>query len=143
MRDNHGRFVKGGSGGPGRPKRATEQEYLATLSEAVSLTDWREVVTRAVSDAKSGDAKAREWLTKYLIGEAKGGDGADTEPNAEADNARERLELVGEYLLPLKLAEDGHPVEEHARMAANQIMAQQLKDERERMREGRSTAVGR
>jgi hypothetical protein len=114
---------------------------LATLGEAVSLTDWREVVTRAVSDAKSGDSKAREWLAKYLIGEAKGGDGADTEANAEADNARERLELVGEYLLPLKLAEEGHPVEEHARMAAYRIMNQQLKEDRERKREARSTAL--
>ncbi len=131
MRDKQGRFVKGSSGGPGRPKRATEQEYLATLGEAVSLADWREVVVRAMSDAKTGDAKAREWLAKYLIGEPKGDDGADTDPSAETDNAREQLESIGEYLLPLKLADEQHPLEEHARLAAYRILAQELNDQRE------------
>jgi hypothetical protein len=56
---------------PGRPprrRRAIEREYLATLSEAVSLDDWREIVLATVGAAKVGDARAREWLTRLLIG---------------------------------------------------------------------------
>jgi hypothetical protein len=41
---------------------------MATLGDAVTLDDWREVVARAVSDAKAGDQGARNWLAKYLIG---------------------------------------------------------------------------
>jgi hypothetical protein len=32
---------------------------------------WREIVERAVTDAKDGDAKAREWLARYLVGGPK------------------------------------------------------------------------
>ena len=38
------------------------------LGEAVALDDWREVVARAVADAKTGDQGARNWLAKYLLG---------------------------------------------------------------------------
>jgi hypothetical protein len=68
-RDSNGRFAPGNSGGPGRPKRATEAEYYAAFIEGVSLEDWREVVARAVTDAKAGDPKARAWLSKHLIGD--------------------------------------------------------------------------
>ncbi len=64
----NGRFAKGNPGGPGRPRRTVEREYLATLADAVSLDDWRQIVGRAVVDAKDGDAKARDWLTRYLLG---------------------------------------------------------------------------
>jgi len=67
-RDNNGRFANGNPGGPGRPRRAVEQDYLAVLGDAVSLDDWRDVVARTVSDAKKGDARARDWLANYLIG---------------------------------------------------------------------------
>ena len=68
-RDNSGKFAAGNTGGPGRPPRATERDYLVALSESCSTDDWQEIVTRAVDDAKSGDAKARAWLAGYLIGE--------------------------------------------------------------------------
>jgi hypothetical protein len=68
-RSDNGRFARGNPGGPGRPRRAIESEYLATLGDAVSLADWREVVARAVADAKAGDSAARVWLTKHLLGE--------------------------------------------------------------------------
>jgi hypothetical protein len=42
------------------------------IGEAVSLGDWREIVGRAVADAKAGDPKARGWLAKYLVGETPG-----------------------------------------------------------------------
>ncbi len=68
-REENGRFAQGNAGGPGRPRRAIERDYLAVLGDAVSIDDWREVVERAVVDAKAGDAKARDWLTKHLLGE--------------------------------------------------------------------------
>lgn len=68
-RDKSGKFAAGNPGGPGRPPRATERDYLVALSEACSTDDWQEIVTRAVDDAKDGDAKARAWLAGYLVGE--------------------------------------------------------------------------
>jgi hypothetical protein len=68
-RDNSGKFVAGNAGGPGRPPRATERDYLVALSESCSTDDWQEIVARAVDDAKGGDAKARAWLAGYLVGE--------------------------------------------------------------------------
>jgi hypothetical protein len=67
--DAKGRFTVGNPGGPGRPRRAVERQYLAALSDAVSLDDWRDVVQAAVVAAKEGDGKARDWLTRYLVGE--------------------------------------------------------------------------
>ncbi len=67
-RQTNGRFATGNPGGPGRPRRAVEHDYLAVLGDSVSLEDWREVVAQAVSDAKGGDARARDWITKHLIG---------------------------------------------------------------------------
>ena len=64
-----GRFAPGNPGGPGRPRRAVERDYLAALSEAVTLADWRDIVKAAVLAAKQGDSKARDWLARYLLGE--------------------------------------------------------------------------
>ena len=66
-RDHMGRFAVGNSGGPGRPKRQAEEDYLQTLSERVPLALWAEIVDKAASDAAAGDAKARDWLSKYLM----------------------------------------------------------------------------
>src|SRR5262249_16785016 len=52
-----------------RPRRVREQEYLVALTDAVSLGDWQAIVKRAVEAAKANDAKARDWLAKYLVGE--------------------------------------------------------------------------
>lgn len=67
-RDQHGRFEPGNSGGPGRPKRAVEKEYLAVISETCSVEEWRAIVELAVKQAKNGQEKAREWLASYLVG---------------------------------------------------------------------------
>lgn len=69
-RDEAGRFAQGNRGGPGRPRRAVELDYLAALGDALTLTDWKEIVTRAVTDAKQGDPKAREWVGRYALGAA-------------------------------------------------------------------------
>lgn len=52
----------------GRPKRRTEDEYLDAMISRVTLKDWREVVDKALSQAKRGDSLARQWLTNYIVG---------------------------------------------------------------------------
>ena len=69
MRNADGTFADGNPGGPGRPRREVEAGYLAGLTDKVTPEDWGEIVTRAVRDAKNGDARAREWLGRYLVGE--------------------------------------------------------------------------
>ncbi len=63
-----GRYAPGNPGGPGRPRRPVEADYLRTLADACPPTTWREVCDRAVEDARAGDGKAREWLSRYLLG---------------------------------------------------------------------------
>lgn len=73
MAKNAGQFQPGNPGGPGRPRRAVEADYLRAFSEALSLEEWKEIVARAVYDAVNGDGKAREWLTRYALGDGKPG----------------------------------------------------------------------
>ena len=68
-RDGKGRFRPGNPGGPGRPVRRIERDYLAALSDVLTLEDWAEICRAAVVAAKQGDAKARDWLTKHCIGQ--------------------------------------------------------------------------
>jgi hypothetical protein len=68
-RNPNGTFAVGNAGGPGRPRRAVEGEYLTVISDALPLDTWREIVEKAIADAKAGDAKAREWLTRHVIGD--------------------------------------------------------------------------
>jgi hypothetical protein len=67
-RDAGGKFAPGNPGGLGRSRRAVEREYLAQLAEACPPETWRQVCQRAVDDARAGDAKARDWLARYLFG---------------------------------------------------------------------------
>jgi hypothetical protein len=83
QRDDRGRFAQGNCGGPGRPRRAVERDYLAALADAVSIDRWRAIVDRAVEDASQGDAKARQWISEYLTGKPTG-DGLAQLANAEA-----------------------------------------------------------
>jgi hypothetical protein len=69
MRDEKGRFVKGSAGNPhGRPPKEREVRFYEITLATVTFEDWREIVTRAVQDAKRGDTAARKWLADYLIG---------------------------------------------------------------------------
>ena len=68
-RDSKGRFVKGVSGNPqGRLPRQTETSYLQVSESVCTFDVWREIVTKAVEQAKRGDARARQWLSDYLVG---------------------------------------------------------------------------
>lgn len=68
VRDERGRFKKGHPGGPGRPRRQTEEQRLAAFRRAVSQEDWSAIIRRAVEQAKDGDRHARQFLAGYLIG---------------------------------------------------------------------------
>jgi hypothetical protein len=68
-RNRLGQFTVGNPGGPGRPRRAVEQDYLATLADAVPLRKWKKIIMRAVDDALEGDPRARRWLGRHLLGD--------------------------------------------------------------------------
>ncbi len=67
-RNSNGRFAIGNAGGPGRPRRAAERDYLLALTRECPLEKWQAICRRAVADAERGDAKARDWLSRYLLG---------------------------------------------------------------------------
>ncbi len=67
-RNGAGQFAPGNPGGPGRPRRETERQYLSIISEACPPATWREIVEKAVWQARAGNEKAREWLASYLVG---------------------------------------------------------------------------
>lgn len=67
-RDDKGRFLPGHGLKGGRKPRATEERFLELLKEAVTEADWKGVVRKTVALAKKGDARARTWLSDYLMG---------------------------------------------------------------------------
>jgi hypothetical protein len=67
-RGEKGRFKTGNPGGPGRPPRQTEFEYLRAISESCGVETFKEIVTATVEAARRGDDKARAWLSNYLVG---------------------------------------------------------------------------
>ncbi len=69
-RQRNGTFAKGNPGGPGRPPRPIEQQYLSVLSAKVTLDDWAQIVEQAVTDAKAGNSQARVFLARHLLGDA-------------------------------------------------------------------------
>ena len=54
--------------GKAKARRPIEREYLATLNAAVPLDTWLAICKRAADEALAGDAKARDWLSKWLLG---------------------------------------------------------------------------
>ena len=67
QRDRNGRFTLGNAGGPGRPRRTVETDYLAALNDELSLDSWQRIVRRAIEHAEAGDWRARDWLSKYVL----------------------------------------------------------------------------
>ena len=103
-RDAVGRFSTGNNYGQGRPPRAVERDYLAVLSERLSLDDWRSIVDRAVADASSGDARARDWLSRYALG---------SEPmSLTALAIRERMQVSSEAELAAMIERETTPPDE-------------------------------
>jgi hypothetical protein len=48
--------------------RRTESDYMGMMLDAVSLDDWRDVITGTLQLAKGGDPAAGAWLAQYLVG---------------------------------------------------------------------------
>ena len=67
-RDENGKFTKGNPGGPGRPKKEREAKYYDITLSAVNLEDWKQIIKKAVDQAKRGDSMARKFLADYLMG---------------------------------------------------------------------------
>jgi hypothetical protein len=68
IRDARGRYLPGHTaGGPGRPKRQAEADYLARMTAICTVEYWDVIVKRAIHDAAHGDATARKWLGDYLL----------------------------------------------------------------------------
>ena len=67
-RDAKGRFAYGHPGGPGRPRRAVEQDYLHTLSAACPPQRLAGIIATLVAAAERGDQSATQILLRYLIG---------------------------------------------------------------------------
>ncbi len=95
-RDRRGRFAPGNAGGPGRPRRRTEADYPAALSDQVPLDAWSQIVERAVADAIAGDAKARDWLSRYLLPTPAAGSSPLHEAAVEALSGVDRVEADAE-----------------------------------------------
>jgi len=67
-RDATGKFVEGHKGGPGRPRKEREERFYEVAITAVTFQDWKEIIQKAVSQAKRGDTAARKFLADYLMG---------------------------------------------------------------------------
>jgi hypothetical protein len=44
-------------------------DYISAVRQGVSLSDWLAIIKRAAADAKNGDAAARAWVGKMLVGD--------------------------------------------------------------------------
>ena len=69
MANSAGTWKPGQSGNPkGRPPKSKEEKFFKTTISSVKLSDWREIVQKAVEQAKRGNPAARKWLSDYLLG---------------------------------------------------------------------------
>ncbi|HUY88697.1 MAG TPA: hypothetical protein VMV10_08180 [Pirellulales bacterium] len=107
-RDAAGRFAADNAGGPGRPRREVERQYLDATLAAVSVEDWTEIVKRAAVDAKAGDGKARDWLSRVL-----GIDAARAAPDDAGDGIT-RIVVIED---PNWYGNDAHRLERERRVA--------------------------
>lgn len=74
-RETNGQFGKGnkvsvGNKGGGRSSRPKEEQYLSILLKTCTPEDWEKIVLSAVTHAKAGDSRARDWLSNYILGKA-------------------------------------------------------------------------
>lgn len=68
-RDAKGRFVKGEyKGGPGRPPKATEAQYLEAIGRGVSVELFEQASAKMGKLAASGDVQAYNAIKAHLAG---------------------------------------------------------------------------
>jgi hypothetical protein len=64
-------FKPGGKGGPGRPKRSVEEEYLRIGTDAVPPGNVRAILAKLVERATAGDGdvRAAQAVLRFLYGD--------------------------------------------------------------------------
>ena len=68
-RDGKGRFTKGNPGGPGRPARATEEEYLLALRDTIPLERWQRMIEKIADHIEeTGSIRAFVALADRMLG---------------------------------------------------------------------------
>lgn len=80
VRDDKGRFIKGVSGNPGG-KPVDRHKYIKKIDTTMKLSDWQQIINKAIDQAKRGDERARRWLSEYLLGKPQ--QHVDVTSNAE------------------------------------------------------------
>ncbi len=68
-RDPQGRYLKGSSGGPGRPAASVEESYLAAFRKACSPVEVEAITRKLVAMAKKGNTKAAGILFARILPE--------------------------------------------------------------------------
>jgi hypothetical protein len=48
--------------------RPIERDYLKTFADRITPAEWGAICDAALTAAKEGDAKAREWITRLVLG---------------------------------------------------------------------------
>ena len=67
-RDGNGRFTKGTTGNPkGRPKKATEQEYLDVLYDVANIVRFRKILDAQMKRAERGDIQAFNAIANRIL----------------------------------------------------------------------------
>ena len=66
-RDERGKFTKGNKASPGRPKKATEQEYLDVLYEVASIERFRKILDAQMKRAERGDIQAFNAIANRIL----------------------------------------------------------------------------
>jgi hypothetical protein len=61
-------FKPGGKGGPGRPKRSVEEEYLRIGTEAVPPEKVQAILAKLADQAAAGDVRAAQVVIRFLYG---------------------------------------------------------------------------
>ena len=98
-RKANGQFEPGASGNPnGRPKKEREERFLEITLSAVTYKDWREIIKRAVEQAKKGNPQARKFLADYLVGTPVQKSDIDLNVKGALDVTSDRLATALELL---------------------------------------------
>lgn len=98
---------------------AAEFDHVEQLGKAVMRLEQIYAATMAAKDTKTALQTQREInrLTGLYSESVQGGSG----DGADVAELRRQLNLIASYLLPLKVAHDSYPLEEHARVAGEII----------------------
>lgn len=65
-RDEKGRFIKGGPPGPGRPPKASEEEYREAVNTVITLDRFVKMIEAQAKRADRGELPAFAALVKLM-----------------------------------------------------------------------------